>query len=328
MSHDCLSEVPLHFGFLLVPNFTVIGFASAIEPLRFANMASGSILYRTFTITTDGQPVAGSNGVRVLPDHCLDDSPDLDALFVCGPNPLPQAVDKSILNWLRKLAHRGTALGGVCTGSYLLARAGLLNGYRCTIHWEDSQSLVETFPKMIVSTRLFEIDRDRYTCSGGVAPVDMMLNLIDGHAKGGELAAAVSELLVCERIRGADDRQRVPLRHQLGTGQPKLTEAVALMEANLEEPLGIDEVARHVGLSRRQLERLFHDHLNSSPTSYYMKLRLHYARQLLLGTDRPLLEVAAACGFVSSTHFATRYRDFFDISPTRQRRAHRLRAPA
>jgi transcriptional regulator GlxA family with amidase domain len=149
-----------------------------------------------------------------------------------------------------------------------------------------------------------------------------MLNLIDRQAQGGDLAAAVSELLVCERIRGADDRQRVPLRHQLGTGQPNLTEAVELMEANLEEPFGMDELARHVGLSRRQVERLFHDHLNCSPTRYYMKLRLHHARQLLLGTDRPLHSVATACGFVSSTHFATRYREFFDMTPIQHRRAH------
>ena len=202
----------------------------------------------------------------------------------------------------------------------MLARADLLNGYRSTIHWENMASMREEFPGVVVSPELFEMDRDRLTCSGGTAPLDMMLNLVQRH-HGGHLAIAISEEFVCERIRGRNDRQRVPLRLHLGNSQPRLVEAVQLMEANLEEPMSLDEVARHVGLSRRQLERLFQKHLNCVPTRYYLELRLARARQLLLQTGMSIVEVAFACGFVSAPHFSKCYRDYFGIPPRDERRA-------
>lgn len=308
------------FGFLLVPNFTFIGFASAIEPLRMANMVAGERLYEMPTITADGQPVAASNGVRILPDYAINNAPSLDALFVCGPNPILLTGDKPLLNWLRKLAYEGIPLGGICTGSHMLARARLLKGYRCTIHWEDMESLVDRFPGIVVSSNLFEIDRDRYTCSGGTAPMDMMFELIRRRPGGKELIASVSDLLVCERVRSAGDRQRIPLRHQLGTAQPKLAEIVALMEANLEEPLSLDELAHHAGVSLRQLERLFHDYLHRTPTQYYMELRLTRARQLLLRSEASISDIALACGFVSLPHFSRRYSNLFGLSPQKERR--------
>ena len=169
-------------------------------------------------------------------------------------------------------------LGGLCTGSYLLAQAGLLNGYRCTIHWENLASIREEFPQLIISSELFE------------------------------------------RIRTGHDRQRMPLRLRLGTSKPKLVEAVSLMEANLEEPMTLDELAHHVGLSRRQLERLFQKHLNCVPTRYYLELRLARARQLLLQTSMSIVDVALACGFVSAPHFSKCYRDFFGVPPRDERR--------
>ena len=209
-----------------------------------------------------------------------------------------------------------SALGALCTGSYLLARAELLNGYRCTIHWENLASLREEYPRLIISSELFEVDRDRYTCSGGTAPLDMMLHLI-ARQQDQPLAAAISEEFLCERIRGRHDRQRIPLRLRLGTSQPKLIEAVALMEANLEEPMSPDELALHVGLSRRQLERLFQKYLSCVPTRYYLELRLARARQLLLQTTMSIVDVAFACGFVSAPHFSKCYRDFFWHSSSR-----------
>ena len=164
-------------------------------------------------------------------------------------------------------------LGAICTGAYALARAGLLGGYRCTIHWENLASLREEFPDVTVTSELFEIDRDRYTCSGGIAPLDMMLNLIRSE-HGSPLAVAISEEFICERIRGRNDRQRIPLKHHLGTSQPKLVEAISLMEMNIEEPMNLDELSRHVELSRRQLERLFQKHVRCVPTRYYLELRL------------------------------------------------------
>jgi len=307
------------FGFVLVPTYSMIAFSAAVEPLRAANRLSKSELYRWVAITGDGQPVAASNGLCVQPDCAISETGALDALFVCGGVGVEHACDRSLLFWLRKYAHRRTAIGGLCTGSYVVAKAELLNGYRCTIHWENLASFREEFPEAIVTSELFEIDRDRYTCSGGTAPLDMMLHLI-AQQHGAGLACAISEVFICDRIRGQNERQRVPLRTYLGTGQPKLIEAVSLMEANLEEPMSLDEIARHVDLSRRQLERLFQKHLNRVPTRYYLELRLERARQLLLQTSKSIVDIAFACGFVSAPHFSKCYRDYFGIPPRDERR--------
>lgn len=325
MNDLATAQIPVTFGFLLAPNFSMIAFTSAVEPLRMANQLTGKTLYRWHVITTDGEPVAASNGLRIVPDAAIGENPNLDALFVCGGNHVQRACTKELLSWLRKQANRKVPLGAVCTGSYLLAKAGLLDGYRSTIHWENLASVREEFPGLIVSSELFEIDRNRYTCSGGVAPLDMMLHLIT-QRHGKELAARISEEFICERIRGRNDRQRIPLKLRLGTSQPKLVEAVALMEANIEEPMGPDELARHVGLSRRQLERLFQKYLNCVPTRYYLELRLARARQLLLQTNMSIVDIAFACGFVSAPHFSKCYRDFFGLPPRDERLRHGVSA--
>ena len=228
-------------------------------------------------------------------------------------------IDPRILPWLRKLANRRTVLGALCTGSYVLAEAKLLRGYRCTIHWENFAGIRERHPDLVISQELFEIDRDRYTCAGGVAPMDMMLHLIRRH-HGSDLATAVSEQFICDRIRDNHDRQRIPLRHRIGTSQPKLMEAVSLMEANIEEPMALDELSQHIGLSRRQLERLFKKYLNCVPTRYYLQIRLERARQLLLQTSMPIVDTALACGFISAPHSSKCYRLVFGVPPREERR--------
>lgn len=310
---------PTRFGFLLLPNYSMIAFASAVEPLRMANRLTGKELYRWLTVTVDGESVAASNGLYVSPDCAFTDTRQFDALFLCGGVDITGACDKTLLHGLRTLARQTPTLGALCTGSYVLARAGLLDGYRCTIHWENMASLREEFPNITVSSELFELDRDRHTCAGGTAAVDMMLHLIS-QQYGNGLAADISEEFMCERIRGPHDRQRIPLRVHVGTSQPKLTEAVSLMEANIEEPISLDELAEHVGISRRQLERVFQKYLQCVPTRYYLELRLTRARQLLLQTSMPIVDVALACGFVSAPHFSKCYRDFFGLPPRDERR--------
>lgn len=319
-------DAPRHVGFLLIPDYSMIAFAAAVEPLRMANRMSGRELYRWSLFSVDGRPVSASNGIE-LPTRCaLPGGRGCDLVLVCAGEHVGDFAGRQIVFCLRRLAREKIALGAICTGSYLLAKAGLLGGYRCTIHWENMASLREEFPEVIVSPELFEIDRDRCTCSGGTAPLDMMLNLIH-RQHGGHLAIAISEEFVCERIRGRNDRQRIPLRLHLGTSQPKLVEAVSLMEANLEEPVSLDEIARHVGLSRRQLERLFQKHLRCVPTRYYLELRLTRARQLLLQTPMTVVDVAFACGFVSAPHFSKCYRDYFGIPPRDERRMRRSAEP-
>ncbi len=310
---------PRRIGFLLVADFSMIAFTAALEPLRMANRLSGRELYQWPLISVDGQPVTASNGLPISTDSDINHTGPLDMVLVCTGERVHAVEDRPITFWLRKLTLKKVRIGAVCTGAYLLARAQLLNGYRCTIHWENMAAMREQFPDVIVSSELFEIDRDRLTSSGGTAPLDMMLNVIhEDH--GGHLAISVSEEFICERIRGPNDRQRIPLRLHLGTSQPKLVEAVSLMEANLEEPMSLDELAQHVGLSRRQLERLFQKHLHCVPTRYYLELRLARARQLLLQTTMSIVDVAFACGFVSAPHFSKCYRDFFGIPPRDERR--------
>lgn len=307
------------FAFLLTPGYTAIGFTCATETLRISNMVLGQPRFRAFTLTLDGAPVAASNGQKTLPDYAIANTPDCDFAFVCGPNPIIYPNEKALIRWLLTLADHGIALGGICTGSYLLAQAGLLNGYRCTIHWQDLEYLRENFPELIISRNIFELDRDRFTCSGGTASMDMMLQLLRERFLSAEEVALACELLLCDRVRDSRDRQRVPLRHRLGPRQNKLSEAVAIMEANPEEPLSLEELAFHVQVSSRQLERLFRDHLACSPMTYYMELRLSRARNLLLTTALPITEIANRCGFSSPSHFTRRYTKLFGVIPRRER---------
>lgn len=308
-------------GFLILPNFTTIGFSSAIETLRIANMAANQKLYRTVIIATTHDPVTASNGMRILPDYTIDDAPQLDTVFVVGANPIiSNHGSRRLINWLRKLSHLRVPLGGICTGSHLLAHADLLKGYRCTIHWEDIEALKERFPGIIISNQLFELDRDRYTCSGGVASMDMTLQLIARESGGAAIAARAAELLLCDRVRGEREQQRVPLRMILGTSQPKLSQVVAIMEANLEELLSLDELAQLSEISIRQMERLFNKYLQRTPSQYYLELRLSRARQLLLRSESQVRDIALLCGFTSPAHFSKCYSRYFGVSPMADRK--------
>lgn len=319
MSIPVENPPPRVFNFLVVPNFTLMAYSSAVEPLRMANKLSGRELYKWNTITLNGLPTPSSSGVAIPGDFSAGDDLPEGALLVCGGVEIHRSNTSELQAWLKKAAKKFSPLGALCTGSFLLAESQLLDGYRCTIHWEHIATLRETHPNLVVSQELFEVDRDRYTCAGGVASMDMMLHLIR-RQQGSELSAAISEQLICDRIRDKNDRQRIPLRHRLGTGQPKLLEAVSLMEANIEEPMALDELSRHIGLSRRQLERLFKTYLDCVPTRYYLQLRLERARQLLLQTSMPVVDIALACGFISAPHFSKCYRLIFGIPPREDRR--------
>lgn len=323
------SGSPYRVAFLLVPGYSQLAFSSAIEPLRMANQLAGIEHYQYHLISKDGRPVVASNSVRSAVDHAMGQEPAVDLVIVCGGVDIETQSDRDMLAWLRRLARRGTALGSVCTGGFLLAQAGVLEGYRCTLHWEHISGIYETllFPRTIFTSELFVMDRDRLTSSGGMAPLDMMLNLIT-RQHGIDLAEAISEEFMHERIREFSERQRIPLRVRLGTSQPKLVEVVTLMEANIHEPLSLDELASHANTSRRQLERLFRRYLGCTPTRYYLELRLTRARQLLLQTDMPITDIAMACGFVSPPHFTKCYHDRHGHSPSAERRARRERLTA
>ncbi|SFB07867.1 GlxA family transcriptional regulator [Pseudomonas sp. NFPP24] len=304
--------------FLLLDQFTLMSLAAAVEPLRMANQLSGQELYKWHTASPDGNPVWASDGVPITPDGSILSVPPADIVMVCGGIGIQGTVTGELVKWLRSQARYAKRLGGICTGSVVLARAGLLDGYECSVHWEWLAAMQEAFPRVTVSSSLFTLDRDRLTSSGGTAPLEMMLHLI-GREHGHELSAAISDMFVYERIRNEQDHQRVPLKHMLGTQQPKLQEVVALMEANLEEPINLDELAAYVALSRRQLERMFQKYLHCSPSRYYLRLRLIRARQLLKQTPISIVELAVLCGFVSTPHFSKCYREYFGVPPSDER---------
>ncbi|BBB30310.1 GlxA family transcriptional regulator [Neptunomonas japonica] len=305
-------------GFMLLNNFTMISLASAVEPLRMANQLSGETLYEWFTLTEEGLPVSASDGIRITPDSSLLNTASLDVVIVAGGINVTRAFSKIQLNWLKMQARKGCRLGGICTGAYVLAEAGLLDGYDCSTHWEYIAALQEAFPRVSCSNRLFSIDRDRMTSTGGTAPLDMMLHMIK-QEHGTLLCTAISEMFICDRIRSETDKQKVPLQYVSGTTQPKLVEVVGLMEANLEELIDMDELAHYACLSRRQLERLFLKYLQCSPSKYYLKLRLLRARQLLKQSNLPIIEVSTACGFVSTPHFSKCYREQMGVPPSEER---------
>lgn len=314
------STFPELVDFLLLPKFSLMAFASSVEPLRAANQLAGRELYYWRTLSADGGPVTASNGGRILPFASLADAATDGALFVCAGIDAERFHDPSVSRALRAQARKGGIVGGVCTGSIALARAGLLDGYRCTIHWENVEGFAEEFPDLNITATLFEVDRNRCTCSGGTAPLDMMINAIaQDHTDA--LALSVAELLLHHAVRHPHDTQRIPIQHRTGITHPKLLAVIAQMEAYVESPVSLSDLAAAVNLSNRQLERLFRERLGKTPSRYYLELRLNRARLLLQQTTMSILQVAVACGFSSASHFARCYRELFNNSPRMERRA-------
>ena len=318
-------RAPYRIGFLLVPEFSMIAFASAVEALRLANSVMHRPAYDWTTLAAKEGFVLASNTIEVNVGGTLKDAGPLDAIFVCGGTNIEDYVNKEMLAGLRRRAAHGVALGALCTGSYILARAGLLDGYRSTIHWENIPAFVEGFPDLDVVSDLFVIDRNRYTCAGGTSALDLMLDLIS-RQYGKEIAADVSDRLIHHRIRDSNEAQRMDLRSRSGISHPKLLAIVTAMENNIEQPMTCAELAFSVGLSTRQLERLFRSYLNATPTRYYLCMRLERARFLLRHTSLSIFDVALATGFISASHFSKCFREQFNSPPSADRQRGKMSA--
>ena len=311
--------------FFLVPDFTMIAFATAAEPLRIANRMLGHEAYKWRLASIDGKPVRASNGAECSVNTSLEEErrkmagPERPSMvIVCAGINVERYHQKTVFAWLREEYNRGVAIGGLCTGAHVLAQAGLLSNKRCAIHWENLPGFSEAFPKANVYADLFEVDSNIYTCAGGTAALDMMLKLI-GDDFGDNIVNRVCEQVLTDRVRSPTDRQRLPLRARLGVQNSKVLTIIELMEANLAEPLSLIEIADHVGLSRRQIERLFRQEMGRSPARYYLEIRLDRARHLLIQSSLPVVEVAVACGFVSASHFSKCYRELYARSPQQER---------
>jgi len=311
------------FVFLLMNKFTMLSFTAAIEPLRIANRMSGQSLYKWSVVSEGANDVSSSCGMTIRIDTGLEDVHRDEVVMVCGGIGVRESTTPAIKNWLRKVARKGSVIGGLCTGAHTLAAAGLLNSRRATIHWENRDGFLEEFTETELTKSVFVIDGNRLTAAGGTSSLDLVLTMIaDDHGK--DLANAVADQLIYTTIRTDRDIQRLSIPTRIGVRHPRLSRVIERMEQSIEEPVSPAELAEEVGMSTRQLERLFRRYLNRSPKRYYMELRLARARNLLMQTDLSVINVALACGFASPSHFSKCYRAQYGTTPYRERGAHGL----
>ncbi|WP_225029604.1 GlxA family transcriptional regulator [Xinfangfangia pollutisoli] len=317
-AHATVAHAPRRFIFLLLDRFTMLAFASAIEPLRIANRVAGKTIYTWALAGEGGETATCSNGASFKLDMGLDEIERDDVLLVCGGIDVQRATTRSVLNWLRREARRGVTVGGLCTGSYALARAGLLDGKKATIHWENQDGFLEEFEEVRLTKSVFVMDGNRWSTAGGTSSLDLMLKVIAAD-HGEDVANTVADQLIYSTIRTDQDTQRLSIPTRIGVRHPKLSQVIQMMEGNIEDPMSPADLAEEVGMSTRQLERLFRRYLNRSPKRYYMELRLQKARNLLMQTDMSVINVALACGFASPSHFSKCYRSHYNTTPYRER---------
>ncbi len=311
---------PRRFVFLLLDQFTMINFAGAVEPLRLANHVCGYPVYEWKLCGEGGVEKTCSNGATLRLDMGLDELDREDSVLVCGGIDIQKHTTKPILAWLRRESRRGIAIGGLCTGAHVLAKAGLLDGKKATIHWENQDGFSEEFGDVSLTKSVFVMDGNRWSTAGGISSIDLMLRIIASD-HGEDLANNVADQMIYSTIRTDQDTQRLSIPTRIGVRHPKLSQVIQMMESDIEDPLSPADLAEEVGMSTRQLERLFRRYLNRSPKRYYMELRLQKARNLLMQTDMSVINVALACGFASPSHFSKCYRSHYNTTPYRERGA-------
>lgn len=309
-------DAPVHkIGFLLIDDFALMSYASASEPLRAANLLAGRELYEVHNISVGGARAFSSGSASVKTLAQIGEGTDFDYLFVCA-GPDPQAFrDKRVMQWLRLLSRRGVILGGVSGGPVILAAAGLMEGYRMTVHWEHAPSLVEIAPNLLLEKSIFVVDRDRITCAGGIAPLDMMHEIIASH-HGQPFATRVSDWFMHTDIRASGQPQRAGYVARYGTTSAPVIRAIEVMENHMDDPLDLAQIADLSGVGPRQLNRLFREKIGSGTMAFYRDLRLEKAKNLLSQSPLPITEIALATGFCSSAHFAKTFRNRFGAPPS------------
>ena len=307
-----------HFVFLLLDQFSLIAFTTAIEPLRLANRHHNKSVYTWTIVNETGNAAVSSSGIEVKVDQALGELKRNDVIFVCAGLNVKKNTTKPILNWLRREVRKGLTVGGLCTASYTLAAAGLLQGKKCTIHWENYDSFEEEFPDIELVRSVFTKDGNRFSAAGGMASVDLMLKMISDDF-GQDLTNWVADQMIYNSMRTEHDEPRLSVPTRIGVRHPKLSKVIQMMEKNIEEPISPSILASDVSMSTRQLERLFRRYLDRSPKRYYMELRLQKARNLLMQTDMSVINVALACGFSSPSHFSKCYRTQYETTPYRER---------
>lgn len=296
----------------------MLGFTCALEALSLANRHAGDgKYYEWLLLSADGQLARAWNGVTVEVDDGLIDLHRDDTLVVCAGVDAAAGSTKEVLSWLRRESRLGISIGALSSGTYTLALAGLISGKRVTTHWEYVDALTEMLPQVTVQDTIYSVDGKLFTCAGGASSMDLMLHLIH-EDYGRAVVDWVAEQMVYTAPREHSQAQRLALPARIGRGNRKLSSAVRIMRENIEEPMKLGELAAHVGVSARQLERLFMSFLNTSPSKYYLSIRLEKARNLLRQTELSVTEISVLCGFASPTHFARAYRKVYNVAPSHE----------
>ncbi|SIS69341.1 GlxA family transcriptional regulator [Neptunomonas antarctica] len=312
-------KYPQKISFLLVPGFSLFGLTSMLDPLRHANLASEyEALYQWELISEYGGLIRSSDTIEIMSNASLREVDQCATLIICAGYSPHEQITPALISFIRKQASHGTDIGCQDTATYIAAAAGILDGYRATIHWENLQSTAETYPNVQLVQELLVIDRKRFSCPGALSGLDMMLHLITTqHGRG--LATEVADELVYTHKREHADPQRISLQQRLECRNTNLVNAVHLMERNIEEPLRIPELAEHVGISDRELERLFQHYLQKTPSAFYRKIRLDQARWMLQQSTDSVTSISVACGFASLSHFTRCYQRRFNKKPSKER---------
>ncbi len=318
---DSAKPAPMRVGIVPLPGFPLMSYASTVEPLRAANLLSKRRLYEICHFS-DGTSSESSSGAHIAGDYAIGDLPLLDLLLiVAGGNPF-EYTNTDLQAWLRNMATRVETLGGVSGGSVVLAQCGLMEGRRMTVHWEHAEALAEAYPSLLLERRIYVMDRDRFTCGGGTAPVDLMHALITQH-HGPAFAQKVSDWFLHTDIRAATAPQRALPSSMLGKAPKPVVEAVAVMENHVADPVTLEQVAMMSGVSSRHLNRLFKENFSKSTMAFYRDLRLDVGRRLVTGSNLSLNEIADATGFATMAHFSNQYAQHFQVRPKQDR--HRQR---
>jgi transcriptional regulator GlxA family with amidase domain len=314
------TDAPSRFriGFLLVDGFALMSYAAAVEPLRAANLLLGLDHYDLRQIPAYGKVARSSSGALIEATEMPGERQDYDLVLVVAGGEPAAFRDQRVFHWLQRLARHGVRLGGVSGGPVILATAGLMTDRRMTVHWEHAEALAEIAPNLMIERSLYVMDRDRITCAGGIAPLDLMHALLVEH-HGPDLARRISDWYMHTEVRPAGGPQRAGLAERYNVNSPALITAIEAMENHIADPLALSHLAQICGLSPRQMSRLFHDLLGETTMRFYRTLRLEKARTLIQQSPLSMTEIALATGFATSSHFSSAYREQFGETPRMQR---------
>jgi len=307
-----------NFNFVLLNNFSLLDFSSTIETLRLANKITGEKIYSWKLLSLHNLEVKSSNGLTIKTDCLLEDVKRNENIIICGGENIKKESSKELIAWIRRHYRKGINVIGLHTATQIMAMAGLLKNKKCTIHWESRENFLEEFPDHNLSSSVYSIDGNCFTSAGGTASLDLFLYII-AKTHSSDLSNLVADKINHSSIRTDKDDQRLSIPKRIGIRHPKLSLVLEIMEKSIEEPVSPSLLANRVGMSTRQLERLFRRYLNLSPKKYFMKLRLTKSKNLLTQTNMSIINVAMSCGFSSPSHFSKCYRNHFNITPYKER---------